>query len=157
MHFLFHVFGSSAQPSPAGSVSEAPKKTKKSKKNTESMTKVYNSVLNSVFGAVSWQYIHFVILCKGELDLTPMILVDMRFDLLLCSLCDVWPIPTQLNTFVMDCDMFFFNFQDANFKQLNKKKKMIIFYNMKTKHIWCVYVRRWKASYWFFFIFFISA
>ncbi|KAM9717291.1 calcium-binding protein 2 [Menidia menidia] len=37
--------------SPSGSVSETPKKSKKSKKNAESMTKVYNSVLNSVFGA----------------------------------------------------------------------------------------------------------
>ncbi|KAJ0055854.1 hypothetical protein NL108_013806 [Boleophthalmus pectinirostris] len=38
--------------SPAGSVSETPKKRKKkSKKNTENMTKVYMSVLNSVFGA----------------------------------------------------------------------------------------------------------
>ncbi|XP_072232544.1 calcium-binding protein 2-like [Leuresthes tenuis] len=42
----------SATTSPSGSVSEAPKKSsKKSKKNAESMTKVYNSVLNSVFGA----------------------------------------------------------------------------------------------------------
>lgn len=40
--------------SPTGSVSEAPRKSsKKSKKTTENMTKVYNSVLESVFGAVS--------------------------------------------------------------------------------------------------------
>ncbi|KAM8746773.1 calcium-binding protein 2-like [Acanthopagrus schlegelii] len=38
--------------SPTGSVSEAPRKSsKKSKKTTENMTKVYNSVLESVFGA----------------------------------------------------------------------------------------------------------
>ncbi|XP_041842040.1 calcium-binding protein 2 [Melanotaenia boesemani] len=41
----------SATNSPSGSVSETPKKSKKSKKNAESMDKVYNSVLNSVFGA----------------------------------------------------------------------------------------------------------
>ncbi|XP_022068528.1 calcium-binding protein 2 isoform X2 [Acanthochromis polyacanthus] len=40
-------------PSPSGSVSEAPKKAsrKSSKKNMENKTKVYNSVLDSVFGA----------------------------------------------------------------------------------------------------------
>ncbi|XP_069374725.1 calcium-binding protein 2-like [Paralichthys olivaceus] len=38
--------------SPTGSVSETPKKSsKKSKKTTESMNKVYNTLLNSVFGA----------------------------------------------------------------------------------------------------------
>ncbi|XP_055084856.1 calcium-binding protein 2 [Periophthalmus magnuspinnatus] len=43
---------STPKDSPAGSVSEAPKKKKKkSKKNVESMNKVYMSVLNSVFGA----------------------------------------------------------------------------------------------------------
>ncbi|XP_029931888.1 calcium-binding protein 2-like [Myripristis murdjan] len=40
----------STSSSTQGSVSETPKK-KKSKKNTESMNKVYTSVLNSVFGA----------------------------------------------------------------------------------------------------------
>lgn len=37
--------------SPAGSVSETPKKKKKSKKTSESRNKMYMSVLNSVFGA----------------------------------------------------------------------------------------------------------
>ncbi|XP_061565477.1 calcium-binding protein 2 [Cololabis saira] len=41
----------SASTSPSGSVSEAPKKVKKSKKSPDSMNKVYTSVLNSVFGA----------------------------------------------------------------------------------------------------------
>nr|XP_020443615.1 calcium-binding protein 2-like [Monopterus albus] len=41
-----------AKESPSGSVSETAKKSsKKPKKNTESMNKVYTSVLNSVFGA----------------------------------------------------------------------------------------------------------
>lgn len=40
--------------SPSGSVSETPKKSlKKSKKVSESKNKVYISVLNSIFGAVS--------------------------------------------------------------------------------------------------------
>lgn len=40
--------------SPSGSVSETPKKSvKKSKKVSESKKKVYISVLNSIFGAVS--------------------------------------------------------------------------------------------------------
>lgn len=39
--------------SPSGSVSDAPKKSsKKSKKSKDNMTKVYTSVLDSVFGAV---------------------------------------------------------------------------------------------------------
>ncbi|KAM6909049.1 calcium-binding protein 2-like [Xenentodon cancila] len=41
----------SASSSPGGSVSDSPKKVKKAKKSTESMNKVYTSVLNSVFGA----------------------------------------------------------------------------------------------------------
>ncbi|KAM4536818.1 calcium-binding protein 2-like [Odontesthes bonariensis] len=52
----------SATASPSGSVSEAPRKSsKKSKKSAESMTKVYNSVLNSVFGAERE-------LAQGEID-----------------------------------------------------------------------------------------
>lgn len=40
--------------SPSGSLSETPKKSsKKSKKSKDNMTKVYTSVLDSVFGAVS--------------------------------------------------------------------------------------------------------
>lgn len=54
--FFISMFSSkdgSIGSSPAGSVSETPKKSvRKSKKNTESRNKVYNSVLESVFGAV---------------------------------------------------------------------------------------------------------
>lgn len=56
LFFFTPVFSSkdgSTGSSPAGSVSETPKKSvRKSKKNTESRNKVYNSVLESVFGAV---------------------------------------------------------------------------------------------------------
>ncbi|KAM9827369.1 calcium-binding protein 2-like [Neosynchiropus ocellatus] len=43
---------SSTQPSPSGSVSETPRKSKKkSKKTSDNRTKIYLSVLNNVFGA----------------------------------------------------------------------------------------------------------
>ena len=63
MHYPFAFYClicpySSKDGSTSGSVSGVPRKSKKSKKTTESMIVVYNSVLNSVFGAVS-EHSHF--------------------------------------------------------------------------------------------------
>lgn len=55
---VFLSFFSNATNSSSGSVSETPKKSsKKTKKSADSMTKVYNSVLKTVFGAVSFLFL----------------------------------------------------------------------------------------------------